>query len=62
MKYRHNSRVSFVDDNGAKVVGWIISVGPIEPIPVYTVECSNGQGDVQVLEDKIQLLSGPHEK
>ena len=62
VKFRHNSHVSFVDEHGNKAEGWIVSVGPIEPEPVYTVERSDGQGDEKVLENKIELLFDPHEK
>ena len=36
-------------------------VVPLQPEPVYTVECSDGSGDEQVPESKIELILDPHE-
>jgi len=38
-----------------------VSVGPIEPEPVYTVERCDGGGDEEVLESKLELILDPHE-
>jgi hypothetical protein len=62
VKFRHNSHVSFIDEDGEKAEGSIVSVGPIEPEPVYTVERSDGNGDEEVKESLIKLLYDPHEK
>jgi len=62
VKYRHNSHVSFIDEDGNKAEGWIVSVGPVEPEPVYTVERSDGGGDEEVKQSVITLIFDPHEK
>lgn len=61
IKFRHNSRVSFENHDGVPVEGWIVSVGPIQPEPIYTVERSDGRGDEEVIESRIKLLHDPHE-
>ena len=61
IKFRHNSRVAFVGADGDRCEGWIVSVGPIDPEPVYTVECCDGNGDEDVLESKLELILDPHE-
>lgn len=62
IKYRHNSVISYVDDDGHKVEGWIVSVSPLEPIPIYTVERSDGQGDEEIPETSLKLVLDPHEE
>lgn len=62
VKFRHNSHVRFVDADGKKAEGWIVSVGPIEPLPIYTIERSDGQGDEEVVETNVGLISDPHVK
>lgn len=62
VKFRHNSLVCFVDVHGTKVEGWIVSVCPTEPEPIYSVERCDGYGDEEVAETKIELLLDPHEK
>lgn len=61
VKFRHNSQVSFLSDDDKKIQGWIVAVGPIEPEPIYTVERSDGEGDEEILESKIELIFDPHE-
>ena len=61
IKFRHNSHVAFVGADGIRCDGWIVSVGPIEPKPVYTVERRDGGGDEEVLESKLELILDPHE-
>ena len=61
IKFRHNSHVAFVGEDGIRCEGWIVSVGPIEPEPVYTVECCDGSGDEDVRESKLELIIDPHE-
>jgi hypothetical protein len=61
IKFRHNSHVAFVGADGIRCEGWIVSVGPIEPEPVYTVERCDGGGDKEVLESKLELILDPHE-
>ena len=56
VKYRHNSTVSFIDDDGNEIKGWIVSVGPIEPTPIYTVERSDGHGDEEIAEPILNLI------
>jgi hypothetical protein len=60
IKFRHNSQVAFVGADG-RCEGWIVSVGPTEPEPVYTVERCDGSGDEEVLESKLELILDPHE-
>lgn len=62
VKFCHNSHVRFIDAEGKKAEGWIVSVGPIEPIPIYTVERSDGHGDDEVPETNVELIFDPHEK
>lgn len=62
VKYRHNSQVSFTDEEGDKAEGWTVGVGPIEPEPIYTVERSDSGGDKEVKQSVITLLFDPHEK
>jgi hypothetical protein len=61
VRFRHNSHVRFSSEDGTPVEGWIVAVGPIEPEPIYTVERSDGGGDEEVLESKIEVLFEPHE-
>jgi hypothetical protein len=61
IKFRHNSQVAFVGEDDIRSEGWIVAVGPIEPEPVYTVECCDGSGDEEVLESKLELILDPHE-
>jgi len=61
IKFRHNSHVSFEGQDGVRLEGWIVSVGPIEPEPIYTVECCDGSGDEEVVESRIELILDPHE-
>ncbi|MCR9055411.1 MAG: hypothetical protein NXI26_26455 [bacterium] len=61
VKYRHNSQVTFSDADGSRVLGWIVSVGPVEPHPIYTVERTDGQGDVEIAESELELVFDPHE-
>jgi len=60
VKFRHNSQVRFIDEDGNRAKGWIVAVGPIEPEPVYTVERADGEGDEEILESKIELIFDPH--
>lgn len=62
VKYRHNSHVSFQDTDGKLYEGWIVSVGPIEPEPIYSIERTDGSGDQEVKESLIGLIYDPHEK
>ena len=61
ISFRHNSHVKCEDSDGETFEGWIVSVGPFEPEPIYTIERSNGDGDEEVLESKVVLLYDPHE-
>ena len=61
IKFRHNSHVRCDDSEGVTFEGWIVSVGPFEPEPVYTIERSDGGGDEEVLQSKVVLLHDPHE-
>ena len=61
IKFRHNSHVAFVCADGVRCEGWIVSVGPTEPEPVYTVERCDGSGDEDVLESKLELILDPHD-
>ena len=61
VKFRHNSHASFSNENGENIEGWIVSVDRIEPVPAYTVERSDGQGDEEVLETNMELVFDPHE-
>lgn len=61
IKFRHNSLVAFVSADGIRFEGWIVSVGPIEPEPVYTIERCDGGGDEEVLESHLELILDPHE-
>ncbi|MCX7006029.1 MAG: hypothetical protein NTY53_02060 [Kiritimatiellaeota bacterium] len=61
IKFRHNSHVAFVGADGIRREGWIVSVGPIEPETVYTVERCDGGRDEEVLESKLELILDPHE-
>ena len=62
IKFRHNSLVAFQAQDGGRFQGWIVGVGPIEPEPIYTVERSDGGGDEEVLQSRIELITDPHEK
>jgi len=61
IKFRHNSHVAFVGEDGVRSEGWIVGVGPIEPEPVYTVERCDAGRDQEVLESKLELILDPHE-
>ena len=61
IRFRHNSHVEFEGQHGLRVEGWIVSVGPIEPEPIYTVERCDGGGDEEVIESRIRLILDPHE-
>jgi hypothetical protein len=61
IRFRHNSRVAFTGADGVRCEGWIVSVEPVEPEPIYTVELCNGGGDEEVLESKMELILDPHE-
>jgi len=60
VKYRHNSRVSYLDANGDTIEGWIVGVGPIEPEPIYTIERKDRQSDDEIAESRLTLLLDPH--
>jgi hypothetical protein len=60
IKFRHNSHVRCEDADGT-FEGWIVSVGPFEPEPLYTIERSDGGGDEEVLESNVELIYDPHE-
>jgi|GEM_PF-2594354 len=60
VKFHHNSHVSFIDEEGNKVDGWIVSVGQIEQEPIYTVERCDGCGEEEVKQSDITLLFDPH--
>jgi hypothetical protein len=62
VKYRHNSHVSFRDTDGKSHEGWIVSVDPIAPEPIYAIEHIDGSGDQKVKESLIELIYDPHEK
>jgi hypothetical protein len=61
VKYRHNSHISFTDEIGVAIEGWIVGVGPIEPEPIYTIERADGGGDEEIKETLITLIFDPHE-
>jgi hypothetical protein len=61
IKFRHNSHVTFRDQDDIRVEGWIVSVRPIEPQPIYTVERCDGGGDEEVAESRIEIILDPHE-
>lgn len=61
VRFRHNSHVAFRDQDDLRVEGWIVSVGPIEPEPIYTIERCDGNGDEEVSESRIHLILDPHE-
>lgn len=61
IRFRHNSHVAFDDSGDVRREGWIVSVGPIEPQPVYTIERCDGGGDEDVIESRIELILDPHE-
>jgi hypothetical protein len=61
IKFRHNSLVAFIGASGDRCEGWVVSVGPIEPEPVYTVECRGARGNEEVLESKLTLILDSHE-
>ena len=61
IKFRHNSHVRCVDADEVAFEGWIVSVGPFEPEPLYTIERGDGGGDEEVLEANITLIHDPHE-
>ena len=61
IKVRHNSHVAFRSQAGIRVEGWIVSVGPLEPEPSYTIERCDGGGDEEVAESKLELVLDPHE-
>ena len=62
VKFRHNSQVRFIDEDGNKAEGWIVAVGPIEPELIYTIERADGGGDEDVRESVVELLFDPHKK
>ena len=62
VKYHHNSFVEFTDSRGKRTEGHIVSVGPVEPEPIYTVERNDGGPDEEVLESAIRVLFDPHEE
>ena len=59
IKFRHNSSVAFIRADGTRCLGWIVSLTLNGPEPVYTVECGDGSGDVDVLESKLELIAAP---
>jgi hypothetical protein len=61
VRYRHNSHVSFANEAGKTVEGWIVAVEPRTPEPVYTIERSDGLGDEEVRESEVQLILDPHQ-
>jgi hypothetical protein len=61
IKFRHNSHVRCEDSDGVTFEGWIVSVGPFEPEPIYTIERSDGDGDEEVSESRVALIHDPHE-
>ena len=61
IRFRHNSHVAFVGADGSRCEGWIVSVGPFEPEPVYTVERCDGGGDEEVIESKLELILDSHD-
>ena len=61
IRFRHNSHVAFTSADGVRRDGWIVSVARVDPEPVYTIERSDGRGDVEVLESKIDIIADPHE-
>ena len=60
IKFRHNSHVAFVSEDGVRYEGWIVSAS-YQPESIYTVECCDGSGDEEVPESKIELILDPHE-
>jgi hypothetical protein len=62
IKFRHNSHVAFLEKDGKRIEGWVVAVGPIEPEPIYTVERSDGGGDEEIFESRIELILDPHER
>ena len=61
IKFRHNSHVTFFGADGVRCEGWIVSVEPLKPEPIYTIECCDGSGDEDVPESKIEPKFDPHE-
>ena len=60
IKFSYNSHVAFRSQDGLRLEGWIVSVGPLEPEPMYTVERCDGGGDEEVAESKLELVLDPH--
>ena len=50
VKFRHNCHVAFFSADGVRYEGWIVSVEPLQPESIYTVECCDGSGDEEVPE------------
>ena len=61
IKFRHNSHVAFFCADGVRCEGWIVSVEPLQPEPIYTVECCDGSGDEEVPESKMELILDSNE-
>ena len=62
IKFRHNSRVAFIGADDVRCEGWIVGVEPLQPEPIYTIECCDGSEDEEVAESKLELILDPHEK
>jgi hypothetical protein len=60
IKYRHNSQVSILDEDGERVTGWIVGVDTRGAEPIYTIEISGGDPNFEVKQSKIVLLHDPH--
>lgn len=57
IKFRHNSQVAFFCADGVRGKGWIVGVEPLQPEPIYTIECCDGSEDKEVPESKMELIS-----
>ncbi|ALZ75289.1 hypothetical protein [Rheinheimera sp. F8] len=60
IKYRHNSQVSIIDEDGERVTGWIVGVDTHDSEPIYTIEISGGDPNYEVKQSEIVLLHDPH--
>jgi hypothetical protein len=62
IKFRHNSLVSFVGEDGVRYEGWIVAAALGEPDPIYTVERRDGAEDTEVREANCKLILDPHDQ
>jgi uncharacterized membrane protein len=54
LQLRYNSTVKAMLADGTIVTGWIVGVSVDGPEPTYTIEATDGSGDIECLESTIR--------